>query len=66
MGIEIKDLENVILLTDLIARIGIPMVQSIITAIEEKSPTISDIHKLRLSIKDPEDYFTDPNLIKEK
>ncbi len=66
MGMDSRDLENVILITELVAKIGIPMIQSIVATIGEKSPTISEIHKLRTTIKDPEDYFVDPNLIKGK
>jgi len=52
-----KDLDNVLQITELVAKIGIPMIQSILKTVSEKSPTIEQIHKLRRTIKDPESYF---------
>lgn len=59
-----RDIENILSVTDMVARFGIPMVLGIINTIKDKSPTISEIHKLRMSIKDPEEYFNDDGSIK--
>ena len=52
-----KDLENVLQITELVTKIGIPMIQSILNTVAEKSPSIAEIYKLRQAIKDPESYF---------
>jgi len=36
----------------------------VIKTMQEKSPTVSDIHRLRLTIKDPESYFEKDGSIK--
>lgn len=59
-----KDIENVLLITDMVLRYGIPMVLNVINTIQERSPNIAEIHKLRLSIRDPEEYFNDDGSVK--
>jgi len=60
------DIENVLQITDLVAKIGIPMIQSILETISKKSPSIAEIHKLRETIKDPESFFDDDGTINIK
>jgi len=59
-----QDLDNVLMITDLVAKIGIPMIQGILQTVAEKSPSIAEIHKLRRTIKDPESYFEDDGALK--
>ena len=59
-----KDLENVLQITDLVAKIGIPMIQGILKTVSEKSPSIAEIHKLRRTIKDPESYFENDGTVR--
>jgi len=61
-----KDLDNVLMITELVAKIGIPLIMDVIKTMQEKSPTINDIHKLRLTIKDPESYFESDGSIKSQ
>jgi hypothetical protein len=60
-----KDLETVLVVTELVAKVGMPMIDSILKAISEKSPTIDQIYKLRKTIKDPETYFEEDGSIKK-
>ncbi len=59
-----KDVENVLMITDLVARFGIPMIEGVISTIRSNSPTIKDIYKLRKSIKNPESYFENDGTLK--
>ena len=63
--IQSKDLETVLAVTEIVAKVGIPMVTSILKTISEKSPTVDQIHKLRETIKDPEEYFEEDGSIKK-
>jgi len=59
-----KDIDNILMITELVAKIGIPLIMDVIKTMQEKSPTVSDIHRLRLTIKDPESYFEKDGSIK--
>jgi len=63
--IKSKDLETILTVTELVAKVGVPMISDILKAISEKSPTIDQIHKLRETIKDPEEYFEEDGSIKK-
>lgn len=63
-----KDIENVLSITEMVMRFGIPLVIDVVKTIQEKSPTIADIHNLKLSLRDPESYFggaKEPKIIDE-
>jgi len=66
MSIKSEDLETVLAVTELVAKVGVPMISSILHTIKEKSPTIDQIHKLRKTIKDPEMYFNEEGSIKKE
>jgi len=64
MSMTSKDLETVLVVTELVAKVGVPMISSILKTISEKSPTIDQIYKLRQTIKDPDTYFDEDGSIK--
>ena len=66
MSMTSKDLETVLVVTELVAKVGVPMISSILKTIGEKSPTIEQIYKLRQTIKDPETYFEEDGSIKKE
>ena len=57
MNINIDDVNSVLEITNLVIKFGLPLVTTIVKAIEENNPSIASIHELREQIKDPEEYY---------
>ena len=57
MDVTEQNIKTVLEITEMIAKYGIPLISSVMATIKTSSPSIEEIHRLKKTIKNPEDYF---------